>query len=142
MSYIVKVCLALLSLCVWTAQGSNFDTDRVGAATHAYVAVCVLAKNEHSYIREFIKYHLFIGVEKFYIWDHQSTPPLAYVLEDYVLSNTVEVFYFSDSWKKDGVLFKEMYNTSTRNFLSPQAWAYDNCYRWVSGSVLTARRQV
>ncbi|GLI68670.1 hypothetical protein VaNZ11_013146 [Volvox africanus] len=86
-------------------------------------------KNEHFYIRDFIQYHKWIGIEKFYIWDHKSRPPLAYVLEDYVLSNVVEIIYFADSWKADEKLFREMYNTSTRTFLSPQVWAYDNCFR-------------
>lgn len=96
---------------------------------HPYVAACVLAKNEHRYIREWIEYHLWIGLEKFYVWDHQSVPSLASVLEDHVLSGVVELMYFSDSWKLDEKLFRGMYNTSQRQFLSPQGWAYDNCFR-------------
>ncbi|GIL72355.1 hypothetical protein Vretimale_4131 [Volvox reticuliferus] len=113
------------------ANGANFVKARrqVAKATHSYVAVCMITKNEHYYIRDFIKYHYWIGIQKFYIWDHKSRPSLAYVLEDYVLANVVEIIYFSDSWKLDEKLFREMYNTSTRTFLSPQAWAYDNCFR-------------
>ncbi|KAG2489056.1 hypothetical protein HYH03_012492 [Edaphochlamys debaryana] len=99
------------------------------APKHAYVAACLLVKNEHLYIREFIQYHRWIGIEKFYVWDHQSSPPMADVLSDHVLSGLVELVYFSDSWRADAVLFPSMYNTSTRGFMSPQGWAYDNCFR-------------
>ncbi|PNW70251.1 hypothetical protein CHLRE_17g712050v5 [Chlamydomonas reinhardtii] len=57
---------------------------------------------------------------------------MADVLEDYVLSSLVEVFYFSDSWKADDAHHRSLYNTSTRAFLSPQGWAYDNCFRMFS----------
>ena len=114
-----------------TASGSS--------QAHAFVAACVLAKNEHLHIREFIRYHHWIGIDKFYIWDHQSRPPLAYVLEDYVLSDLVEVMYFSNSWKKDELLHKEMYTSQKRAFLSPQGWAYDNCYRCVGFPALRVR---
>ena len=48
---------------------------------HAYVAACVLAKDEHLNIREWILYHKWIGINKFYVFDHQSKPPLADVLQ-------------------------------------------------------------
>ncbi|KAG2438026.1 hypothetical protein HXX76_005640 [Chlamydomonas incerta] len=57
---------------------------------------------------------------------------MADVLEDYVLSSLVEVFYFSDSWMADDAHHRSLYNTSTRAFLSPQGWAYDNCFRMFS----------
>ena len=38
----------------------------------------------------------------------------------------MEVFYFSgNSWQLDA----PRYNSSSREFLSPQTWAYDNCFR-------------
>lgn len=49
------------------------------------------------------------------------------VLEDHVKAGLVEIFYFSDSWQYD----KDFYRSSARSFLSPQGWAYDNCFKWV-----------
>ena len=44
-----------------------------------------------------------------------------------MLEGLVEVFYFSgNSWQLDA----PRYNSSSRAFLSPQTWAYDNCFRW------------
>ena len=137
--------LALASTTQHVSQNKHFGHARQAKElpkqnpSHAYVAACVLAKNEHLYIREFIQYHHWIGIDKFYVWDHQSSPPMADVLEDYVLSSLVEVFYFSDSWKADDAHHRSLYNTSTRAFLSPQGWAYDNCFRCVSAARDVAR---
>lgn len=76
---------------------------------HAYVAACALAKDEHLNIREWIQYHQWIGIQKFYIFDHQSKPPLADMLQDHVASGLVELVYFSNSWEADAALFKDMY---------------------------------
>lgn len=43
---------------------------------HAYVALCAIVRNENDYIREWIDYHHFIGVDKFYVFDHMSSPPV------------------------------------------------------------------
>ncbi|MDE6460455.1 MAG: glycosyltransferase family 92 protein, partial [Paramuribaculum sp.] len=37
-----------------------------------YLAVCAIAKNEGSYFKEWIDWHLSVGVEKFYIYDNGS----------------------------------------------------------------------
>ncbi|GFR52752.1 hypothetical protein Agub_g15359 [Astrephomene gubernaculifera] len=121
--------VALLWIDSSSSESTQFTLSRAEKPVHAYIAVCVLAKNEHLYIREFIRYHHWIGIDKFYIWDNQSRPPLADVLQDHVASSLVELVYFSDSWRADAALFPSMYNTSTRTFMSPQAWAYDNCFR-------------
>ncbi|GAX74916.1 hypothetical protein CEUSTIGMA_g2362.t1 [Chlamydomonas eustigma] len=96
-------------------------------STQAYVALCSIFKNEHGHLHQWIDYHRWLGVEKFYIFDHESSPPLSVELEEFVLQGTVELFYFSGtSWQLDA----DRYNSSSRQFLSPQTWAYDNCFRW------------
>lgn len=94
---------------------------------HSYAALCSIFKNEHGNIREWVQYHHWIGIGKFYIFDHGSTPPLSVELADFVREGLVEVFYFAgNSWKLDG----SRYESTARQHLSPQAWAYDNCFRW------------
>ncbi len=96
---------------------------------HSYIAACVLVKNEHRYIREWIRYHLAIGVEKFYFFDHLSTPPIATVLEDYVREGYAEVFYFSGSWEQDSSANLQPSLASMRH-ASPQVLGWNTC-AWV-----------
>lgn len=38
-----------------------------------YVAVCVIVKNQHRDIREWLEYHRWLGVSKVYVYDNNST---------------------------------------------------------------------
>ena len=42
-----------------------------------YCSICLLAKNEHDYIEEWLDWHGGIGVDHFYIYDNNSTIPLS-----------------------------------------------------------------
>lgn len=46
------------------------------------VIICV-AKKEHDYIEEFVKYHLAIGFKKIYIYDNEDTPTYEILLNKY-----------------------------------------------------------
>lgn len=59
-----------------------------------YLAVCAIAKNEGPYFREWIEWHLKQGVEKFYIYDNESTDCTKEVLAPYIKSGVVEYTYF------------------------------------------------
>ena len=39
-----------------------------------YLSIATIAQNEGKYLREFITYHLGVGVEHFYIYDNNNTP--------------------------------------------------------------------
>ena len=41
-----------------------------------YISICLLAKNENNYINEWLKWHIDLGVEHFYIYDNDSDIPL------------------------------------------------------------------
>ncbi|MDR3126031.1 MAG: glycosyltransferase family 92 protein [Rickettsiales bacterium] len=49
-----------------------------------YLSACAIVKNEAAYIAEWIEYHLLVGVEKFYIYDNESTDDTKTVLAPYV----------------------------------------------------------
>lgn len=66
-------------------------------APQYYLAVCAIAKNEGPYFREWIEWHLRQGVEKFYIYDNESTDETKQVLEPYIKSGIVEYTYFPGS---------------------------------------------
>lgn len=59
-----------------------------------YLSIAVIVKNEVSYIAEWIEYHLLIGVQKFYIYDNESTDDLKSYLEPYIKSGIVEYTFF------------------------------------------------
>lgn len=59
-----------------------------------YLAVCAIAKNEGPYFKEWIDWHLSKGVEKFYIYDNESTDHTREVLQSYIESGVVEYHYF------------------------------------------------
>ena len=56
-----------------------------------YVAI---AKNEGPYIREWIEYHRQVGVQKFLIYDNESTDQMRTLLEPYIQKGLVDYTYF------------------------------------------------
>lgn len=62
----------------------------------SYVAFCIIVKDEHCDIREWVLHHASIGVGKFYLFDTQSTPPMAPVLDDLIESGLVRYQYLTN----------------------------------------------
>lgn len=54
------------------------------------LAICAIAKNEGPYFREWIEWHLKQGVEKFYIYDNESTDGTKEILAPYVRQGVVD----------------------------------------------------
>lgn len=59
-----------------------------------YLAMCAIAKNEGRYLQEWIEYHNMLGVEKFYLYDNNSTDNTREVLQPYVDKGLVEYTFF------------------------------------------------
>ncbi len=59
-----------------------------------YLAICAIAKNEGPYFKEWIEWHISQGVDKFYIYDNESTDNTRVVLEPYILSGKVDYKYW------------------------------------------------
>lgn len=74
-----------------------------------YCSVCLIIKNDHDYIREWIDYYRLIGVDHFYIADNNSSPPLREILSDYI---------------EHGII---TYTYDTR--VGPQGYVYNECLR-------------
>jgi len=58
-----------------------------------YLAVCAIAKNEGAYFQEWIEWHKSVGVEKFYIYDNESSDDTKEILAPYVESGIVEYVF-------------------------------------------------
>ena len=59
-----------------------------------YLTICAIAKNEGRYLQEWIEYHKMLGVEKFFIYDNESSDDTLEILQPYIDSNLVEYVYF------------------------------------------------
>ena len=55
------------------------------------VAICACFKNEEKYLREWIEYHLMIGVEHFYLFNNESSDGYIQILEPYITNGHVTV---------------------------------------------------
>lgn len=75
------------------------------------LAFVSIVKNEAPYIREWISYHKLVGVEKFYIYDNESTDNLKEVLLPFIEDGTVEYIYFPGSKKQ-----LQAYMTAVKNY--------------------------
>ena len=59
-----------------------------------FLAMCAIAKNEGRYLREWIEYHKMLGVEKFYLYDNESTDNTRDVIQPYIDKGLVEYTFF------------------------------------------------
>ena len=79
---------------LWNAVKLKWRLKRDNSTPKYYLAVCAIAKNEGPYFQEWIEWHRKQGVEKFYIYDNESTDCTKEVLKPYIESGLVEYIYF------------------------------------------------
>lgn len=79
-------------------------------------------KNEHLYVREWLRYHYLVGIRKFYLFDHGSSPPLSTAISDFVSSNVVVYRRFQNEWRIENSRVSKTFGSQ-----SPQSWAYETC---------------
>lgn len=58
------------------------------------LAIAAIIKNEGKYIEEWIRYHIAVGVQKFYLYDNGSTDNTKEVLDKYIEAGIVELTYY------------------------------------------------
>jgi hypothetical protein len=56
-----------------------------------YISLCLIAKDENSYLKEWLDYHILLGIEHFWIYDNDSKVPLKESLQDYIKKGWVTV---------------------------------------------------
>ena len=64
------------------------------------IAVTAIIKNEGRYLREWIDYHLLVGIEHFYLYNNESTDNTEEVLRTYIDSGIVNLRYFPGQVKQ------------------------------------------
>jgi hypothetical protein len=56
-----------------------------------YLSLCLIAKDENSYLQEWLDYHILLGVEHFWIYDNESAVPISSSLSEYIDQGWVTV---------------------------------------------------
>ncbi len=59
-----------------------------------FLSIVAIAKNEALNFKEWIEYHRIVGIEKFYIYDNESTDSTKEILQPYIDAGIVEYIYF------------------------------------------------
>lgn len=79
-----------------------------------YAAACLVVRDAHDDLAEWVHYHLKLNFSKIYIYDHASMPPLINVVRRWVDAGSVVYERFD-----------QFYHPSGR----PQLYGYDKCLR-------------
>ena len=88
----------------------QINTDKKTEFDYSLAIVAIL-KNESPYILEWIEFHHRLGVEKFYIYDNESTDDIVNVLSHYIDSGLVEYKYFPGKCRQ-----LDAYNDAISNY--------------------------
>ncbi|MDR2933925.1 MAG: glycosyltransferase family 92 protein [Rickettsiales bacterium] len=82
-----------------------------------FLSLVLIIKNEASYIEEWINYHRIVGVNKFYIYDNESTDNLKKILQPYIKSNLVDYTYWTGQKQQ-----KIVYNDALKKHRLDTKW--------------------
>ena len=97
--------------------------DEVSPEYYLSVAACV--KDEGRYLREWIEYHLWAGVEHFYIYDNGSTDNTREVLSSYIERGIVTYHYWVGGCSRwEGSQQVKMYKDAVAR--------YKYCTKWLA----------
>lgn len=58
-----------------------------------YISLCLIIKDDHDYIREFLHYYFLLGFDHIYLTDNNSSPPLKNIIQDYIDKGLVSYNY-------------------------------------------------
>ena len=60
------------------------DKPKRDAKRKHHISLCIMFKDEAPYLREWIEYHLMVGVDHFYMYDNNSSDGYKLVIESYL----------------------------------------------------------
>jgi hypothetical protein len=81
------------------------------------LSIAAIAKSEAFYIREWIEYHIIVGVEHFYIYDNESPDNLKTVLQP-LIDKGIVTYTFSPGKLKQ----QPAYNDAIKRFRNKSKW--------------------
>lgn len=68
-------------------------TDQTKKFKHE-LSITAIMKNEGPYLKEWLDYHILVGVEKFYLYDNESTDNTTEILKPYIKKGIVDYTYW------------------------------------------------
>ncbi len=90
-----------------------------------YLSICAIFNEEGPYFREWIEYHQMLGVEHFYLYNHNSTDEYLQELLPYILSGVVELKdwnFTSVNWNEWKAIQVASYNDCIKNKKYESKW--------------------
>lgn len=78
----------------WGMRRTEKRRMRDGVRFPYSVAIVAIMKNEGPYLQEWIEYHKLIGVEKFYLYNNDSSDNTVEILQPYIKSGLVDLIDF------------------------------------------------
>lgn len=69
------------------------QTEKTATFKHELSVVAIM-KNEGAYLKEWIEFHILAGVEKFYLYDNESTDDTFEILKPYIERGIVDYIFF------------------------------------------------
>ena len=93
--------------------------------TEHYLSIAACVKDEGRYLREWIEYHLWAGVDHFYIYDNGSTDNTKEALSPYIARGIVTYHYWVEERKK----YKK--KQQLQIYLDAVS-RYKHCTRWMA----------
>jgi hypothetical protein len=93
------------------------DKNLAASVFPVYLSAVAIVKNETPYIAEWIEYHRFVGIQKFFIYDNESTDNLQELLQPYIKDGLVEYTFFPGKRRQ---MFA--YNDAIRRFRHKSFW--------------------
>jgi hypothetical protein len=88
---------------------------RRSSALQGYLSAVVIAKNEASYIVEWLEFHRLVGIEHFYLYDNGSTDDTSEILRSYLDSGRVTLIPWA-SYDLNGRIQYQAYAHALCNF--------------------------
>lgn len=88
------------------------------------IAICAIFKNEKKFIKEWLEYHLLIGIDHFFLYENNSSDEFFEILKPYLKKGVVTVVRWPDLCLK-----KE---ADPHWALSTQASAYENAINFLA----------
>ena len=96
LKYLIKKSL----LDIGNIIASIFNKDVEKSNIPNTLSIVAIIKNEATYIDEWIKYHIAVGVENFYLYDNDSSDDTVSILKDYIEEGIVTLISFPGRGKQ------------------------------------------
>ncbi|MEI8365343.1 MAG: glycosyltransferase family 92 protein [Parachlamydiaceae bacterium] len=69
------------------------------------LCVCAIFQNESRFLKEWIDYHLLVGVEHFWLYNNESDDAYREILQPYIDAGTVDLYEWPNKWPQESFFY-------------------------------------